>query len=141
MSETFTLRRQVEFNHCDPAGIVFYPRYFEMISAVTERFFADAIGYSWAQMGRSGGAGTPMGEINVRFHAPSRLEDLLAFSLTVERIGASSARIQILCHCGDQHRFTCKATLVYARLETGGSAPWPDTARAAMARYLSPSED
>jgi 4-hydroxybenzoyl-CoA thioesterase len=20
----------IEFNHCDPAGIVFYPRYFEM---------------------------------------------------------------------------------------------------------------
>ena len=34
MSDTFTIRRQVEFNHCDPAGIVFYPRYFEMISAV-----------------------------------------------------------------------------------------------------------
>lgn len=141
MSETFTLRRQVEFNHCDPAGIVFYPRYFEMISAVTERFFADAIGYSWAQMGRDSGAGTPMGEINVRFHAPSRLEDMLEFSLTLQRIGSSSATIQILCHCGGQHRFTCTATLVYARLETGGSEPWPDTARAAMARYLSPSED
>lgn len=32
---------QIEFNHCDPAGIVFYPRYFEMVNSVIENFFAD----------------------------------------------------------------------------------------------------
>ncbi|MFD1807906.1 hypothetical protein ACFSHQ_06310 [Gemmobacter lanyuensis] len=29
---------QIEFNHCDPAGIVFYPRYFEMTNSVIENF-------------------------------------------------------------------------------------------------------
>ena len=112
-----------------------------MISAKTERFFADAVGYSWAEMGRDAGAGTPMGEINVRFHAPSKLEDWLVLSLTVQRIGTSSATLKIECRCGDQHRFTCRATVVHARLEAGISEPWPDTSRAMMSRYLSPSED
>ena len=31
---TFTTQRKVRFQHCDPAGIVFYPRYFEMINSV-----------------------------------------------------------------------------------------------------------
>ncbi|MCO5127369.1 MAG: hypothetical protein M9957_08845 [Rhodobacteraceae bacterium] len=30
---------RVGFNHCDPAGIVFYPRYFEMANTVCESFF------------------------------------------------------------------------------------------------------
>ena len=35
----------IEFNHCDPAGIVFYPRYFEMTNSVVENFFADEVVY------------------------------------------------------------------------------------------------
>ncbi len=52
MSYTKTI--QIEFNHCDPAGIVFYPRYFEMTSAVVENFLADEIGRSFAQMHNDG---------------------------------------------------------------------------------------
>ena len=40
----------VEFNHCDPAGIVFYPRYFEMVNSVVENFFLEDVGYSFARM-------------------------------------------------------------------------------------------
>ena len=39
---------QIEFNHCDPAGIVFYPRYFEMVNSVCENFFREVAGLSYA---------------------------------------------------------------------------------------------
>lgn len=139
MTQVFRLKRQVEFNHCDPAGIVFYPRYFEMISALTERFLADGIGYGWAEMIREDHHGTPLGEINVRFHAPSRLADVLQFSLTVNRLGRSSATLSIECHCGSEHRFSCTATVVYFGLDTGKAAPWPDAPRAKMQTYLAPA--
>ena len=32
---------KVRFQHCDPAGIVFYPRYFEMVNAVVEDWFEE----------------------------------------------------------------------------------------------------
>ena len=35
---SFTLTQKVLFKHCDPAGIVFYPRYFEMINDCVEAF-------------------------------------------------------------------------------------------------------
>jgi 4-hydroxybenzoyl-CoA thioesterase len=141
MSEVFTLKRQVEFNHCDPAGIVFYPRYFEMISATTERFFADAVDLSWANALGRGGYGTPLGNIDVRFHAPSHLEDWLTFSLSLKKIGESSARFLIECHCGTKPRFTCNATLVYVNLTSGASTPWPAAARATMLRFIAPSSE
>lgn len=136
MNDAFTIRRQVEFNHCDPAGIVFYPRYFEMISSATERFFSDALDFSWAGMGLADGFGTPMGNIETRFYAPSRLEDWLTISITAKRVGTSSLTLQIDCHCEDERRFACKATLVHANIQTGTSHPWPDAPRAAMTRYL-----
>ena len=139
MTETFTIRRQVEFNHCDPAGIVFYPRYFEMISALIERFFSDGLSFSWADMGTlEGGMGTPMGHIDVRFRAPSRLEDWLELSLNVDHLGTSSARFAITCTCEGALRFECSATVVYANTTEGKSAPWPDSLRATISRYMLP---
>jgi 4-hydroxybenzoyl-CoA thioesterase len=142
MSEVFTLRRQVEFNHCDPAGIVFYPRYFEMISSVVERFFADALHVGWAEMVIQQGFGTPMGQIEARFHAPSSLEDWLEFALSAKRIGNASATLQIEVSCEGAPRLSCEATIVYTNIREGTSAPWPDEMRAQMTRYLSsPPQD
>ena len=30
---TFTTRTPLRFAHCDPAGIAYYPRYFEIVDA------------------------------------------------------------------------------------------------------------
>ena len=38
---SFTTTRKVRFEHCDPAGIVFYPRYFEMINGTVEDWFEE----------------------------------------------------------------------------------------------------
>ena len=43
MSAAFTYEEKVLFRHCDPAGIVFFPRYFEMINDCVEYFFADTL--------------------------------------------------------------------------------------------------
>ncbi|MGI3171073.1 acyl-CoA thioesterase [Pseudooceanicola sp. C21-150M6] len=142
MSRRFILRRQVEFNHCDPAGMVFYPRYFEMISATIERFLADEIGYGWADTGvSSGGTGTPMGHIEVRFKAPSLLGDWLDFSLAIQRLGRASATFEIICSGADAPRFTCSATIVHAETGGGRSLPWPDPVRDRMTPFIIAAHD
>jgi len=35
-SPPFSLRIPIRFSHCDPAGYVFFPRFFEMIQAVSD---------------------------------------------------------------------------------------------------------
>jgi 4-hydroxybenzoyl-CoA thioesterase len=81
-------RRQirVEFNHCDPAGIVFYPRYFEMTNSVLENFFREEVGYSYHAM-MADGIGVPTARIETDFRAPSRLGDVLDWTLVVETAG------------------------------------------------------
>ncbi len=79
----------VEFNHCDPAGIVFYPRYFEMTNSVVENFFREVVGYSFAAL-MADGVGVPTARVETDFRAPSRLGDVLDWTLDVERLGGSS---------------------------------------------------
>lgn len=142
MTERFVLSRQIEFNHCDPAGMVFYPRYFEMISATVERFLADEIDYGWTTMGaNTGGFGTPMGQIDVRFSNPSYLGEWLEFSLVIKRLGRASATFEITCSGDVKTRFVCNATIVHAETGGGKSQPWPDAARTRMTRFLDASED
>lgn len=121
--------RLVEFQHCDPAGIVFYPRYFEMINSVIEECFRTHIGYSFAPMHFIDRRGVPTAKTAVEFHNPSRLEDLLTFTLKVLRVGKSSLELSLDCTCLDQPRLSATSTLVRIDLDSGKSDPWPETLR------------
>ncbi len=67
VNESFCLRIPVRFTHTDPAGFVFFPRYFEMIQAVVEDWFTHAIGVRYAERYQ------PRAELCVR--APTGQED------------------------------------------------------------------
>ena len=71
----FTYPQNVLFKHCDPAGIVFYPRYFEMINDCVEAFFNDALATPFHRLIAAGGV--PTVRIENEFVAPSRHGDRL----------------------------------------------------------------
>ena len=127
----------IEFNHCDPAGIVFYPRYFEMTNSVIENFFADVVGRSFAQMhsGAQNGAqnGVPTVAIEATFVAPSRLGDKVLFALQVLTVGRTSLGVRITGVCDGQDRMRADLTLVW--IDAMKAAPWPDAMRAALVKY------
>jgi 4-hydroxybenzoyl-CoA thioesterase len=120
---------RVEFNHCDPAGIVFYPRYFEMANSVCENFFREEVGVSYAQM-MEARTGVPTVRLEAEFKAPSRLGEVLDWVLTVERLGGSSVtfRLEIAA------RVTLRLTLVYA--PDLRPAPWTPPMRERLSKHL-----
>ena len=85
---------QIEFNHCDPAGIVFYPRYFEMTNSVAENFFREVAGNSYAAMMQTM-SGVPTARLETDFHAPSRLGEVLDWRLHLLRLGRSSVEFRV----------------------------------------------
>lgn len=125
---------QIEFNHCDPAGIVFYPRYFEMTNSVVENFFADVVGRSFAQMHLQGGAGVPTARLEANFHAPSRLGEKVTFGLELHRVGGSSVNLTITARLGDEVRMVAEITLVW--VEGLKAAPWPEDMRRRMVEFM-----
>ena len=132
----FSHRSPVMFQHCDPAGIVFYPRYFEMINAVVETFFDTAIGWSFHQMHSVDRVGIPTGKIEAEFHAPSRLGDDLDWVLVFEKIGRASAAYVLRAYCGDEARLTAKGTLVMVDLDRMTSRRWPEAIRQKLETFL-----
>lgn len=125
----------IEFNHCDPAGIVFYPRYFEMINSVVENFFEEYVGYSFARMHTGGNHnGVPTVSISCNFMAPSRLGDKVPFTLVVTGVGRSSLKVRITAAVGDEVRLISENTLVW--IDDGKAAAWPENIRSKLQAQL-----
>ncbi len=79
-------RRQVtiEWGDCDPAGIVFYPRYFAMFDASTAALFDHALGMPkirWTA--RFGILGIPMVDTRAKFTIPSAYGDVVTIESRV----------------------------------------------------------
>ena len=129
---SYTRIMAVEFNHCDPAGIVFYPRYFEMTNSLVENFFADVMGHSFGAM-MDLGQGVPTARLEANFKVPSRLGDKLEWTLQVVRVGGSSANFVATARVGDQLRLTADLTLVW--VDAGKPARWPDAMRAKFGAF------
>jgi 4-hydroxybenzoyl-CoA thioesterase len=85
----------VSFKHCDPAGIVFYPRYAEMVNDVVEHWFKHALGCDFATLHGPRGIAIPVVKLEVDFNSPARLGDTLLADLGVERLGNASMRLRI----------------------------------------------
>ncbi len=120
----FVTRHKVAFQHCDPAGIVFYPRYFEMINAVVEQWFEEALDESFAAI-IAAGDGVPTRRIETDFPRPSRLGETLTFALDVARLGRSSLDLHLVAECGGEARLIADLTLVRIGRDDGRPKPWP----------------
>ncbi|HEY0294924.1 MAG TPA: thioesterase family protein [Bordetella sp.] len=132
---------QVRFRHCDPAGIVFYPRYFEMINDFVEEWFDKALGHSYHTLHVDMRLGTPTASIQCDFTAPSRWHDVLRQELAVRRVGGSSISLDVRFVGQDdgRQRLAASLTIVFVDLKTLRPAPPPDALRSRLAAYLAPA--
>ena len=125
---------RVEFNHCDPAGIVFYPRYFEMTNSVCENFFREEVGHSYHAM-MENRTGVPTVRLEVDFRAPSRLGDVIDWLMVIERVGSSSATLRLEARGDGALRLTVRKTIVWMTSDMRAGR-WPDAVRSALTAHL-----
>jgi len=96
----FSRNVAVHFSDTDPAGILFYPRYFEMTSALIEDWFAEELNHPFNQMHQGQGFGVPTLNLDISFSTASRIADVLRLTLGVVRLGKSSFTLDIGAACG-----------------------------------------
>lgn len=125
----FIYRQKVLFKHCDPARIVFFPRYFEMLNDVVEAFFATVPGEAFHEMHPE--RGVPTARIEAEFTAPSRHGETLEFALSFTHVGRSSAGTQFVCTCDGETRLIARSVLVHVGPDLRPE-PWTKAARAAL---------
>jgi 4-hydroxybenzoyl-CoA thioesterase len=85
----------IEWGHCDPAGIVYFPNYFSYFDAAANALFLHALGLNKYQMLKTYDlVGIPAVDVGARFIVPSVFGDVVTIESAVVEIGRSSFRMQ-----------------------------------------------
>lgn len=135
-------RFRVAWFDCDPAGIAFYARLLAYVNEAAHDFLEKA-GCSIGELQRVGLIGVPLISLSVDFKSPLSLGEHAAIDTELLELGRSSLRFR---HCiRNQDRLILQANevrVLTARREDGsiGSAPPPDTVRAALTAVLGSRE-
>ncbi|MGA8229924.1 MAG: thioesterase family protein [Candidatus Acidiferrales bacterium] len=95
-AEPYRAQVPVRFADCDPAGIVFYPRYLEIFNNLVEDWFAEELHFSFPDIINAHGWGLPTVHLEVDFVAPSRFGEVLSATLLARKVGTTSLSLDIL---------------------------------------------
>jgi 4-hydroxybenzoyl-CoA thioesterase len=75
---------RVEFGHCDPAGIIWYPNFFHWIDAASRYFFEQCGVPTWAETTKTLGViGTPIVDTKAKFLKTATYGDHLGIHTTI----------------------------------------------------------
>ncbi len=138
----FTRPYKIRFEDCDPAGIVFYPRYILMLHRFFEDWFDEGLGHSIGTMNVDRKIGFPVVSLQVRFQKASRLEEILDWSLAVVRISGKSVNLTANATCDGENRLIFEITVVSVNLAADGisSREIPPDIREEMKKFLAIKE-
>jgi 4-hydroxybenzoyl-CoA thioesterase len=126
----------IRFAHCDPAGIVFFPRYMEMFNNLVEDWCRDELDISFADLLTGRGFGLPTVHLDVDFVAPSTIGETLSATLRVLAVGTSSIRAAIVLRGPDGNdRVRAETVLVLTDPRAHRAVPIPDDLRRRLAAF------
>jgi 4-hydroxybenzoyl-CoA thioesterase len=137
-ARAFPSEYPIRFSHCDPGGIVHFPRFFDMINAAVEDWFGDALGLRFDRIHMEDRYGFPIVHTQCEFLGPCRIGERLVLELTVARIGRTSLDLSFRGRIGGETRLRARNVRAMMSLETYRALPIPDALRAAMAPYTVP---
>lgn len=135
----FTKTEKIRFRHVDYAGIVFYPRFFEMLNDLVEDWFEEALDRPFSTIHET--HGIPTVDLKVSFKIPARIGETIFKFLWVIEIGRSSVRCGFRFENEDGKTvLEGEATLVNVALRKGGSKikaeSFPSETRERIEKYL-----
>lgn len=111
----FIKQEKIRFQHIDYAGIVFYPRFLEMLNCLVEDWFEEALDRPFSKMHETNGI--PTVDLKVQFKKAARLGETLTKKLWVKELKSSS----VVCgfRFEDENGNTCvegEVTLVNVKI-------------------------
>jgi len=133
----FRSRQLVRYFHCDPGGIVYFPRFFDMFNVALEDWFAEALACPWGtDLIGARQLSTLSLAIGVEFLRACRLGEVLDFDLWPTRLGRSSIQLALAGRAAGAERLRAAWTICLVSREQIRSAPIPDDLRARMQSLL-----
>jgi 4-hydroxybenzoyl-CoA thioesterase len=136
-TSSFRTEVLVRFADCDPAGIVFYPRFLEMFNNLVEDWCREGLKFSFDEIVIERGWGLPTVHLETDFIAPCRLGEVLTANLFVRGIGTSSINADIVLSGPDHSdRVRGKVVLVLMDRKTNRALALPDELRSRISAFV-----
>lgn len=132
----FAKERLIRFSHCDPAGIVYFVHFFDMISAVVEDWFREVVELPFPEMHLERRIGFPIVSTGCEFMRPCHLGDTLLLELAIARLGRSSIEFEVRGRVAEEEKFVARHKVAMVSLDGFKAAPIPEALRARMAPYV-----
>ena len=136
MSKVFSVEYPILFSHCDAAGIVYFPRLFDLLHRAMEDWFTFGLEERFADFIVKKRLGIPTVRTQVDFVGPVRLGDLLRIELRVLKLGHSSIELGIDAFVGEQPCFKARHTVCCFSQQTLKAVAIPDDLRGRMEAYV-----
>ena len=136
MNQVFVHDQLIRFSHCDPAAIVYFPRFFDLAHSAMEDWFAKGVGHSLPELIVKRRVGTPTVSIHCDFIKPLRMGDTLRFELRVTKLGNASADLQYRGLKDGTEHLRITQTLVFMDLDAARAVPIPADVRAGIEAFI-----
>jgi uncharacterized protein len=133
----FVHELRVRYGECDPQGIVFNANYLMYFDVAFTELWREAVG-PWQQMVEQG-VDAVVGEINARFLAPARFDDVIQLRARVTRLGKTSITTEI--HVMRDGEVLVAGSLRHVVVDVGTWGPTgiPEWVRTGLARFTAPN--
>jgi 4-hydroxybenzoyl-CoA thioesterase len=106
---------RIEWCDCDPAGIIYYPRYFQIFDTCTTVLIEHALGMNKIEFLKVYNfLGYPVLDTRARFHKPTRFGDDVAIETKMVECGRSSFKLEHRLSKGDMLAAEGHETRVWA---------------------------
>ena len=136
MASAFRTERKIRFSHCDPAGIVYFVNFFDMVSGAVEDWFGEAIGWTFNDMHIHRRVGFPIVNTGCEFFRPCHLGDVLTLELEIAKLGRSSIEFRVTGRVAGDEKFRARHKVAMISLDTQRALPIPDELRTKMLPFV-----
>ena len=128
---------RIRFTHTDPAGYVFFPRFFDKFQAAVEDWFTFKMQIDYAALLLQQGIGLPTAHTECTFLKPCLLGEILDLKLVLLRIGTTSITVAFLGSVASEQRLRAQSVLVFIDLKDGRPVTIPEEVLAKLEYYQS----
>ena len=136
----FHKEKLVRFQHCDPAGIVFYPQYLILFHELMEDWFNEGLGGDYADFVLQRKMGLPIVKLECEFLAPNSMGSVLDMRLQVTHLGNSSITLGVSANKDGRESVRATLKVVHTSLAELRAVPFPPDLRASIQKFQSPAQ-
>lgn len=125
----------IRFGHCDAAGIVYTPHYFDLFNGVIEQFYPAALDVDYYALIRERRLGVGYAHASSDFFQPSRMGERLDVAVLVDAVGGASFTLVLHALRGGREVARGRFVSVTTALDTGMVVPIPADLKAGLEAY------